>query len=43
MSTNGITWVGMDAHKNSIKVSALLSEPDLAAAGRRFAAALVRP
>ena len=26
MSPNGITWVGMDAHKNSIKVAALLPE-----------------
>ena len=24
MSANGITWVGMDAHKNSIKVAAWL-------------------
>ena len=23
MSANGITWVGMDAHKNSIKIAAL--------------------
>ncbi len=26
MSTNSITWVGMDAHKNSIKVAVLLPE-----------------
>ena len=30
MSSNGITWVGMDAHKNSIKVAALI--PDQPAA-----------
>ena len=27
MSPNSITWVGMDAHKNSIKVAALCPEP----------------
>lgn len=26
MATNTITWVGMDAHKNSIKVAAWLPE-----------------
>ena len=26
MSANGITWVGMDAHKNSIAVAALFPE-----------------
>src|SRR6266850_8187359 len=27
VSPNAITWVGMDAHKNSIKVAALLPVP----------------
>ena len=26
MNANGITWVGMDAHKNSIAVAALFPE-----------------
>ena len=26
MNANGITWVGMDAHKNSIKVAALFPD-----------------
>ena len=26
MDANGITWVGMDAHKNSIQVATLLPE-----------------